>query len=152
MVFSLVLIVARMSQLEINIADVDNARLKEIGMGLDRVPDINEVRVVYITGTLFFGVVDRLKDKLLTMPHSDVIILSMRGVPVIDLSGVQALMELAEELEGEGTQLSVSSVQPAVKRYLERSGFLDIIGRDHLYPSAEQAILRSVDDKARVVD
>ncbi|MFR4401199.1 MAG: SulP family inorganic anion transporter [Peptococcus niger] len=151
-VFSLVLIVARMSQLEINIADVDNARLKEIGMGLDRVPDINEVRVVYITGTLFLGVVDRLKDKLLTMPHSDVIILSMRGVPVIDLSGVQALMELAEELEGEGTQLSVSSVQPAVKRYLERSGFLDIIGRDHLYPSAEQAILRSVDDKARVVD
>lgn len=151
-IFSLVLIVARMSQLEINIADVDNARLKEIGMGLDRVPDINEVRVVYITGTLFFGVVDRLKDKLLTMPHSDVIILSMRGVPVIDLSGVQALMELAEELEGEGTQLSVSSVQPAVKRYLERSGFLDIIGRDHLYPSAEQAILRSVDDKARVVD
>lgn len=151
-VFSLVLIVARMSQLEINIADVDNARLKEIGMGLDRVPDINEVRVVYITGTLFFGVVDRLKDKLLTMSHSDVIILSMRGVPVIDLSGVQALMELAEELEGEGTQLSVSSVQPAVKRYLERSGFLDIIGRDHLYPSAEQAILRSVDDKARVVD
>lgn len=151
-IFSLVLIVARMSQLEINIADVDNARLKEIGMGLDRVPDINEVRVVYITGTLFLGVVDRLKDKLLTMPHSDVIILSMRGVPVIDLSGVQALMELAEELEGEGTQLSVSSVQPAVKRYLERSGFLDIIGRDHLYPSAEQAILRSVDDKARVVD
>lgn len=151
-VLSLVLIVARMSRLEINIADVDNARLKEIGMGLDRVPDINEVRVVYITGTLFFGVVDRLKDKLRTMPHSDVIILSMRGVPVIDLSGVQALMELAEELQGEGTQLSVSSVQPAVMRYLERSGFLDIIGRDHLYPSAEQAILRSVDDKAPLAD
>lgn len=143
-VFSTLLIVVKLTDVEITINDVDNSRLQEIGMGLEHVPDANEVRVVYLTGTIFFGVVDKLKQRLLTMEHSDVIILSMRGVPVIDLSGVQALTELAKELNEQGTTILISSVQPKVLRYFERGGFIDLIGENNVYSSAENAIVRYV--------
>ncbi len=145
--FSTILIVVKLTDVDVNISRVENTRLKEIGMGLDHVPEEDEVRVVYLTGTIFFGVVDKVKQRLLTLSHSDVIILSMRGVPVIDLSGVQAFTELAKELEENDTKILLTSVQPKVMRYFERGGFIDLIGRENVYPSAELAIVSCVGEE-----
>lgn len=145
--FSTALIVVKLTDVDVNISRVENTRLKEIGMGLDHVPAEDEVRVVYLTGTIFFGVVDKLKQRLLTLSHSDVIILSMRGVPVIDLSGVQAFTELAKELAENDTKIVLTSVQPKVMRYFEPGGFIDLIGRKNVYPSAELAIVSCVGEE-----
>lgn len=144
---SVVIIVARMTDVDINVSRVDNARLKEIGMGLDadHVPAPSEVRVVYLTGTIFFGVADKLRARLLALDHTDALILSMRGVPTIDLSGTQAFIEVTKALNAADTKIILTSVQPAVMRYFERSGYIDLIGRDNVYTSAEMAILACVD-------
>lgn len=145
-VFSTLLILAKLTDVEINISDIDNSRLQKIGMGLEHVPDANEVRVVYLTGTIFFGVVDQMEHRLLSMPPCDAIILSMRGVPIIDVSGVQALTDFTQAMQRRGTSVAISSVQPKVMDYFKRGGFIDLIGEDHVYPSAENAIVRYVKD------
>jgi len=65
----------------------------------------------------------------------------MRGVPVIDLSGIQALHELVTELEEHGTEVYLTSVQPKVLDEMRRGGLIDIIGEEYVFDSAEEAIV-----------
>lgn len=137
--FSTFLIVVKLADIEINITDIDNRRLDEIGMKLDVVP--SHIKVVYLTGTIFFAVVDKLTKQLSMVEDDTVLILSMRGVPVIDLSGVQSLTELAEELKKRNIKIILTSVQPKVMRDLERGGFIEVIGSENVYKSAGIAIV-----------
>lgn len=142
--FSTFLIVVKLADIEINICDIDNSRLEEIGMKLDKVA--HQIKVAYLTGTIFFAVVDKLKNQLSQLEDDSVLILSMRGVPVIDLSGVQSLTELAEELEARGVKIIITSVQPKVLKDLEQGGFIKVIGSENVYKSAEHAIVSATDE------
>lgn len=137
--FSTFLIVVRQIDIDITISEVENARLEEIGINIPIVP--KHIRVAYLTGTIFFAVVEKLKDQLSELENTSVLILSMRGVPIIDLSGVQGLTELTVNLQQNGTRVMLSSVQPKVMSVLQQGGFIDIVGEDHVFPSAEYAIV-----------
>ena len=65
----------------------------------------------------------------------------MRGVPLIDTSGIQALEELRTLLEMKGCTLMLSGLQPQVQNTLMRAGLNERIGRDLIFWSAEQAII-----------
>ena len=67
-------------------------------------------------------------------------ILSMRGVPSIDLSGVQAITELIAFMQEHGTKVYITSAQPAVLEKMRRGGVIDMIGEENVYKSAEYAI------------
>ena len=138
-VFSSFLIVMRIADIEINVSDVDKERLEEIGINLDGDP--KGIRIAYLSGTIFFAVVEKLSNYVLSKPDTQVIILSMRGVPVIDISGVQALMELNDELNAKGIKMMLTSVQPKVLRMLERGKLLKNIGEEYIFDSAEHAIV-----------
>ncbi len=137
--FSAVLIVVRLADIDITISEVENKRLEEIGINIPTVPE--HIRVAYLTGTIFFAVVEKLKTQLSELENTSVLILSMRGVPVLDLSGLQALTELTINLQQSGTKIMITSVQPKVMKKLERGGLIDIIGKDHIFNSAEYAIV-----------
>ena len=137
--FSSVLIVVRLTDIDITISEVQNERLVEIGINIPTVPE--HIRVAYLTGTIFFAVVEKLNAQLSELKNTSVLILSMRGVPVIDLSGLQALTELIINLEQAGTTVMLTSVQPKVMKKIERGGVIDIIGKDHVFNSAEFAIV-----------
>ncbi len=141
--FAAILIVVRMTDIEINTADVDDKKLKQ--MGIDHTEAFNKIKVVYLTGTIFFAVTEKIKNKLTDIDDAKVIILSMRGVPVIDLSGIQAMLELVEELGEEGIKVMLTSVQPKVEKKLRQGGLMEIIGEDHVFASAEFAILEAAE-------
>ncbi len=139
--FAAILIVVRMTDIEINTADIDDKKLKQ--MGIDHTDSFNKIKVVYLTGTIFFAVTEKIKNKLTDIDGAKIIILSMRGVPVIDLSGIQAMLELVEELEAEGIKVMLTSVQPKVESKLRQGGLMDIIGEKYVFQSAEFAILEA---------
>lgn len=137
--FSAFLIVVRITDIDITISEVENERLEEIGINIPSVPE--HIRVAYLTGTIFFAVVEKLTSQLAEMENTTVLILSMRGVPVIDLSGLQALTELTAHYQESGTTVMLTSVQPKVLEVLKRGGLIDMIGEDHVFKSAEYAIV-----------
>lgn len=139
--FSAVLIVVRLTDIEITISEVDQDKLEATGMKVPKVSD--KVRVAYLTGTLFFAVVEKLKAQLSELENTKVLILSMRGVPVIDLSAIQGIIELITALQENGTEVMFTSVQPKVLRELERGGVIDMVGADNVFNSAEHAIVEA---------
>ena len=137
---SVILIFFRLTYLQRNVSDVDEERLKEAGVDLPKVS--GNVRVAYLTGVIFFAVIDELVKKLHEHEgKTEAIILSMRGVPVMDLSGIQALIDLVEELEGNGTEVYLASVQPNVLELMERGVLIDLVGEQYIFDDAAKAIV-----------
>lgn len=139
--FSAFMIIVKLTDIDITIADLDSERLAEIGI---KMPEVSKkIHMAYLTGTIFFAVTDKLKSQLTEIGNTEVLILSMRGVPAIDLSGIQALIELYDDLESEGITVMLTSVQPKVLHDLEQGGLVEKVGRQHIFDSAEFAIIRA---------
>ncbi|MDF2524611.1 MAG: sodium-independent anion transporter [Clostridiales bacterium] len=96
--FASIMFMVKISKMEINIQSVDEKRLAEKN-GLEISKPLKHVRVVYFTGPLFFATVEKLKSQLIDLDRTNVLILSMRGVPLIDTSGIQALDDLYHQLK-----------------------------------------------------
>ncbi len=137
--FSSFLIIVKLTDIDISVSEIDKDRLDEVGVHL---PSISgKVRIAYLTGTIFFAVVDKLVRQLRKQESAEALILSMRGVPMIDLSGIEAMIDLVRELEANGTEVYLTSVQPKVLDAMRRGGLIDIIGEQYVFQSAEQAIV-----------
>jgi len=141
-VFSLVLFVARLSNMRIDVRDVDAGRL---GITL---PEGLNIKVAFFTGPLFFATIGQLRRQLTEADYNGVLIASMRGVSHIDMSGVFAIDELYEVLKAAGCTLMLSGLQSQVEAMLKRGGILDKLGPDGVFWSADQAILAACNSAA----
>jgi sulfate permease, SulP family len=65
----------------------------------------------------------------------------MRGVPLIDTSGLQAMMALLCKLKKQGITLSVAAAHEDVLRMMERGGLISTIGPENVFWSSDQAIV-----------
>ncbi len=137
--FSSFLIIVKLTDIDISVSEIDRDRLDEVGVHLPAIS--GKVRIAYLTGTIFFAVVDKLVRQLRKQESAEALILSMRGVPMIDLSGIEAMIDLVRELEANGTEVYLTSVQPKVLEEMRRGGLIDIIGEQYVFQSAEQAIV-----------
>ena len=137
--FSSFLIIVKLTDIDISVSEIDKDRLEEVGVHLPRIS--NKIRIAYLTGTIFFAVVDKLVKQLRKQDSAEALILSMRGVPMIDLSGIEAMIDLVRELEANGTEVYLTSVQPKVLEEMRRGGLIDLIGEEYVFQSAEQAIV-----------
>jgi SulP family sulfate permease len=99
-----------------------------------------ETQVAYVTGPMFFGTTAAFRRALAVLPHK-YLILSMRGVPAIDVSGLELMEELYERMHKQGGKLMLAAVQPAVRQMLVRGGLMFEIGEKNVFWSADQAIL-----------
>jgi len=138
--FSVILILIKLTDIDITVAEIERERLEEVGVHIPKIS--GKVRIAYLTGAIFFAVIDKLENELYAFEgKTEGLILSMRGVPVIDLSGIQALIELVEEMEANGTEIYLTSVQPKVLEEMRRGGLIELIGEEYVFESAEEAIV-----------
>jgi SulP family sulfate permease len=99
------------------------------------------VHVYYLTGPLFFGSVHAMLEAFETAGDYRALVISMRGVPLIDAMGARALGQIIEEQHGRGATVSLSGVQPAVRTMLARTGIVRQIGEGNIFWSADRAIM-----------
>jgi SulP family sulfate permease len=65
----------------------------------------------------------------------------MRGVPLVDAMGIQALRQIIEEQHARGGDLCFSAVQPDVLEMFRRTGLFDLVGAQKFFWSSAQAIV-----------
>jgi SulP family sulfate permease len=118
---------------------VDPARLRQIGQRA-LITD-SSTHIYYLTGPLFFGSVHPVLEAFETARDYRAIVISMRGVPLIDAMGSQALAQIVDEQRQRGGTVSFSGLQPAVREMFGRTGLLKTIGEENIFWSADQAIL-----------
>ncbi len=135
--FSILLFI-KDSTMDITVDSVDPDRLKE--KNVDYICADAQIRVVYLSGPLFFGTVEKLKKELFSLSKSDLLIVSMRGVPMIDASGLIGLREIIKHFENEPASLCFAAIQPRAMKNLEQGGVVEMLGKDSFFWSSDKAI------------
>jgi SulP family sulfate permease len=127
------------ASIEIDVQEVDPEKLRK--RGIDNAGNCRHVRVAYLTGPLFFAATSNFNEAFARLENTRALILSMRGVPLIDTSGLQAKGTLLHKLRGQGITLCLAALNPDVQRMLDRGGILAAVGAENLFWSSDQAIV-----------
>jgi MFS superfamily sulfate permease-like transporter len=62
------------------------------------------------------------------------------AVPMVDITGAEALESLRREFAGQGIVLAIARAKPPFRAMLERSGLIGRIGREYLFPSVRTGV------------
>ncbi|MCC7359309.1 MAG: SulP family inorganic anion transporter [Anaerolineales bacterium] len=129
----------QIASLSVDVQVVDVERLRQ--RGIETAGRCRHVQVAYLTGPLFFAATGAFNEAFAKLGDTHALILSMRGVPLVDTSGLQVMLALHERLTHKGGRLMVAGASEAVRRMLERGGLREAIGDSHFFWSADQAIV-----------
>lgn len=136
---SFVLLIIRLSRLEVSYEKVDMSR---IGCTDDALAGRYENAVVaYITGPLIFSNAEAIEDIFEHAKEYDTLLLSMRGVSLIDISGAEALSEGVKMLRERGADVIICALPKSTMQMMERYGIRDLLGKGSFYWSVERALL-----------
>ncbi|MET0682691.1 MAG: SulP family inorganic anion transporter [Casimicrobiaceae bacterium] len=103
-----------------------------------------QLLMLRVDGSLFFGAVEHVRDELHEAreraPDQRHILLIGSGINFIDVAGAELLVQEARLVRESGGTLYLCNLKPAVRTVLERGGFLDLIGRDCVFATKDDAI------------
>jgi sulfate permease, SulP family len=131
----------QIASLEVDVQNIDAEKLRQ--RGIETEGKCQHVRVAFLTGPLFFAATGQFNEAFVNLGDTHALILSMRGVPLIDTSGLEALERLHERLHKQGGTLMFAGVHDNARRMLERGGLVQAIGEDNFFWSSDQAIVEA---------
>ena len=131
----------RIAGLDVDISEVDQEKLRE--KGIEAEGKCRHVRVAFLTGPLFFAATGQFNEAFASLGDTHALILSMRGVPLVDTSGLEAIRHLYERLHSQGGTLMFAGVHDNARRMMERGGLVEEIGEQNFFWSSDQAIVEA---------
>ncbi|MCU0233550.1 MAG: SulP family inorganic anion transporter [Thermoanaerobaculales bacterium] len=116
---------------------VPDALFRHLVRAGDR-PVCPQLAIMNIRGPLFFGAVhhieEELRHNLETNPGQHLLVLRMHGVDIIDLSGIEMLEATVTTYRSFGGDVFFVRLREPVEQVMRDSGFLDLVGLDHVLP------------------
>lgn len=99
------------------------------------------VLVFAVEGPFFFGAVGNF-ERALAGTHSDpqLLIIRLKWVPFIDITGLQALEDVIGGLQKRGVSVLLSGANERVAGKLIRAGIVDQVGRDNHFETFDEAL------------
>lgn len=106
------------------------------------------LKIIRIDGPLFFGAVNHVSDYLYNidknlMRKHNVLIVGC-GINFIDVAGSELLAQEARRRRGQRGGLYLCEFQHQAYSVLERGGYVDIIGKEHIFASQKEAIAKII--------
>ena len=107
-------------------------------------PECPQLKMVRIDGSLFFGAVSAVRDQFHAFeqraPSQSHLIVVASPINFVDVAGAEFLTTEARQRRAKGGGLYFIQMKRAVRDTLERGGYLDEIGPEHLFRSKGEAI------------
>ncbi|MCW8840323.1 MAG: SulP family inorganic anion transporter [Gammaproteobacteria bacterium] len=101
------------------------------------------VLVYAIEGPFFFGAVETFERALVhTHTEPKVLVLYLKRVPFMDITGLQTLEEVIGDLERRGVKVMLCDASHKVKRKLQKAGILELIGEENYLQSCDETLVR----------
>lgn len=97
-----------------------------------------QISIIHVEGDLYFGAADLFQEEVRRLAENQdirIIILRMKNARHLDASTVMALETLHDYLRLTGRHLLISGSNPEVTRVLQKSGLLDQLGPENLFPA-----------------
>ena len=107
---------------------------------LRRIP--KTISVFEITGPLFFGAADQVRD-IVAHPGTRCLILRMRSVPALDTTSMNALNDLLKRCRKKNITLILSHVNEQPLHVMEKAGFVRKVGLKNICRNIDAAIERA---------
>jgi len=102
-----------------------------------QLPDCPQVKMLRINGEAFFGAVDHIQTHLeqidLQMPTQKHLLIIASGINFVDIAGAELLTHEAQRRRRIGGQLYLYRMKDSARNFLERGGYLDLIGRENVF-------------------
>lgn len=109
-------------------------------IALKRVP--KNTKVYEINGPMFFAASDKFM-YVISDKNVDVLCIRMRNVPAIDATGVETLKKIADICDKNNISVVFSHVNEQPISVMEKSGFVDRIGRENFCSHIDTALIRA---------
>ena len=110
-------------------------------------PECPQLRIIRFDGALFFGAANTFTETILEYekeaPDRKHLMIVMNGVNFIDVTGAEALVQMAKRYRARGGGIYLIKPKDAVIERLTRGGYIDEFGRKNIFMSKTEA-LRSV--------
>jgi len=102
---------------------------------------LKDVLVYAIDGPFFFGAVEHF-ELALANTHSDpkVLIIRLRWVPFIDITGIQSLEETIQDVQKRGIRVILAGANATVKAKLKKAGIIDLLGAHNFFMEFHEAL------------
>ena len=132
---------SQIANIDIDVQEVDPEKLRARGIATEG--KCGHVRVAFVTGPVFFAATGNFNEAFARLEDTHALILSMRGVPLIDTAGLEAIERLHERLKHRGGTLMFAGVHDNARHMMERAGLVDVIGAENFFWSSDQAIVEA---------
>ena len=136
-IVALILLVVRLSRLEIHYDKANPERLNAPG---EIAREYRSAQVVYVTGAVIFANTEQISAVYDAVKEAPAVIFSMRGTSYMDISGAQNFLQLLERLKNENKTIAVCGVSDSVCEMMHRRGIADCVGKEHFYWSVARAL------------
>lgn len=134
------------SNVEVTISEVDPLRLAKLNQSYHE--RHAAVRVVYISGSIFFGSAGYLTNSLAQIPaEMSAVILSVRGVSTVDSTGIQAFLKFCEEQKAKGIAVCFAGASYGFRMAMDRGGVTAVVGEDAYFWGAQEALSAIAEEK-----
>lgn len=137
-IVAMALMASRLSKLEVHCERADMSRLQGVSPALQA--RYANTMVAYVTGPILFANTDAVRRIASCLQGCDTLILSMRGVSHIDVSGAQALGELLDQLQLMHVDAAFCGLPEGAMDMLKRSDLYDRLGEGSFYWSTETVL------------
>lgn len=107
----------------------------------EKIDDLNKrITVFKLTGPLFFGAADTFLDIQRELNvKSDILILKMKNVSILDATAFDVLKRFNEYCRKNHIVLFLAEIQDGPREYLEKNGFVSMLGAERFTDTYEQA-------------
>lgn len=111
-------------------------------------PECPQVKLARLDGSLFFGAVSHVTESLQQItqgrPEQKHLLLVSTGINFIDVAGAEFLAQEAKKRQKNGGSLSLIRAKPQVLEVLERGGYVEDIGKGHIFSGKTLALTTMV--------
>ncbi len=102
-------------------------------------------KIIRIDGSLFFGAVSHVAEFLHNIDKNSVqkahVLIVACGINFIDVAGAEMLVHETNRRRKLRGELYLCGLKQQAKEVLQRGGYLDILGEDHIFATESEAIL-----------
>jgi len=137
LVLTCVLFVHKMSSLSVVSEVNDDERIDSA----QSIPSCKYTRTYLVDGPLFFGAAERFTENILYTQDLKVLILHMRALNMMDITGVETLMAIHSKLKRKNIRLVVAELVGQPLELMKKSGAYEKIGTANYFADYKEALL-----------
>ncbi|WP_375748349.1 SulP family inorganic anion transporter [Vibrio sp. HN007] len=107
--------------------------------GMDSLSD--DLVIFAIDGPFFFAAVEKF-EQVLETTHTEpkTVVIDMERVPFIDITGIQSLEGVIQDLQNKGISVRVSGCNARVSKKLYKAGVLELVGLENRFTKLSSAV------------